>query len=207
MNPMRGRFITLEGIDGAGKSTHMPSLVQWVTQRGHQVLQTREPGGTELGEALRQLLLHQDMQVDTETLLLFAARAELVQAVIRPALERGQWVVSDRFTDASFAYQQGGRGVARAHLEFLENWVVEGLQPDLTFLFDLDPVTAQQRVQRASAKPDRFEQQGGTFFERVRAAYLERATRHASRFCVLPAAQPATHLWSLIEQQLSRRFP
>lgn len=207
MNSKRGRFITLEGIDGAGKSTHVHSVVQWVTQRGHPVLQTREPGGTALGEALRQLLLQQDMQVDTETLLLFAARAELVQSLIQPALEQGQWVVSDRFTDASFAYQQGGRGVALAHLEFLEQWVVGGLQPDVTFLFDLDPDTAQQRVHRATPEPDRFEQQGGHFFERVRAAYLDRAARHAGRFCILPAAQSPEQLWTLIEQQLISRFP
>ncbi len=207
MNPARGRFISLEGIDGAGKSTHLPALVHWLTQRGRRVVQTREPGGTALGEALRQLLLHQDMSVEAETLLLFAARAQLVQQVIVPALEQGQWVVSDRFTDASFAYQQGGRGVACAHLEFLEDWVVEGLQPDLTFLFDLDPATAQQRLQRAGPELDRFEQQGGTFFERVRAAYLERANRHAARFCLLPAAQAPNQLWALMEQELAQRFP
>ncbi len=207
MRSQRGQLITLEGIDGAGKSTHVQPIVQWLMQRGHSVLQTREPGGTPLGEDLRQLLLHREMVPETEALLMFAARSEHVQRVIRPALECGQWVVSDRFTDASFAYQHGGRGVTCAHLDYLEQWVVAGVEPDVTFLFDLDPVTARERVHRGNSDPDRFEQQTQGFFERVRAAYLARAASNPARFCILAAGQTPAQLGQQVIQQLALRYP
>src|SRR5437868_14705349 len=165
---MRGKFITFEGIDGAGKSTH----VEWVAERlrsrlagNATVVTTREPGGTPLGEDLRQLLLHRKMHLETEALLMFAARREHIAEVIEPALARGDWVISDRFTDATFAYQGGGRGLARERLEALEQWVQRGLQPDLTLLFDVPLETASARLAGAR-EPDKFEAESRAFFER-----------------------------------------
>ncbi|MBX9694985.1 MAG: dTMP kinase, partial [Cyanobacteria bacterium] len=163
---MRGKFITLEGIDGAGKSTHLARLVELLGERGKTVVQTREPGGTPLGEKLRELLLSEPMHLETEALLMFAARREHLAQVIVPALERGDWVVCDRFTDASFAYQGGGRGLAVAKLETLEAWVQEGLNPDLTLLFDVPTDVALGRVKGMGRELDRFEQEKGEFFER-----------------------------------------
>ena len=181
-------FISFEGIDGAGKSTHLQWLADYLRARGAQVVVTREPGGTPLGEALRALLLNQPMHVDTEALLMFAARREHIAQIIAPALERGEWVLSDRFSDASFAYQCGGRGIAEARLQILEAWVQQGLQPDLTILFDVDVATAQQRV-RANSTLDRFEQEQVDFFERVRSAYLQRAGQYPNRFRVVRTDQ------------------
>ena len=181
-------FISFEGIDGAGKSTHLQWLADYLRARGAQVVVTREPGGTPLGEALRALLLNQPMHVDTEALLMFAARREHIAQIIAPALERGEWVLSDRFSDASFAYQCGGRGIAEARLQILEAWVQQGLQPDLTILFDVDVATAQQRV-RANSTLDRFEQEQVNFFERVRSAYLQRAGQYPNRFRVVRTDQ------------------
>lgn len=181
-------FISLEGIDGAGKTTHLQWLADNLRERGARVAVTREPGGTSLGESLRALLLSQSMHMDTEALLMFAARSEHIAQVILPALSRGEWVLSDRFTDASFAYQCGGRGIPEARLEILETWVQQGLQPDLTILFDVDVDVAQQRV-RSYSNLDRFEQEHMDFFERVRAMYLHRAQQYPQRFRVVRTDQ------------------
>lgn len=175
-----GLFITLEGIDGAGKSTHLDWLADWFRRRGRTVRLTREPGGTPLGEQLRALLLHEQMNPDTEALLMFAARSEHLARVIRPALEAGDVVISDRFTDASFAYQCGGRGLAEDRLAILEDWVHGDLQPHLTLLFDVPDDVARQRRERARA-PDRFESEQAAFHDRVRTAYLRRAERFPAR--------------------------
>ena len=182
------KFITFEGVDGAGKSTHLNWFAETLRQRGLDVLVTREPGGTPLGERLREILLNQPMHAETEALLMFAARLEHIKQVIRPALERGTWVVSDRFSDASFAYQGGGRGVSLAKLEQLENWVHGDLQPDLTLLFDIPVEVARQRLSN-NATLDRFEQEQGSFFEKVRQAYLDRYQKNPLRFALINASQ------------------
>ncbi|PXV81143.1 thymidylate kinase [Nitrosomonas eutropha] len=182
----RGKFITFEGIDGAGKSTHLAWLASFLRDKGLEVIVTREPGSTALGEQLRQLLLdhRQAMHAETETLLMFAARREHLDKVILPALERGAWVISDRFTDASFAYQGGGRGVPSARLEILEQWVQKGFSPDLTVYFDVPVTISRQRVQSARTA-DRFELEPDLFFERVRQAYLQRAKQFSERIRVV----------------------
>ena len=185
---IHGKFITLEGIDGAGKSTHVSSLADLVRSRGHQLVVTREPGGTPLGEKLRALVLNENMHADTETLLMFAARCEHVEQVIRPALLEGQWVISDRFTDASYAYQGGGRGMADSRLRQIEQWTLGDLEPDLTLLFDLDPVIAKSRQANAGLAPDRFEQEQQVFFRNAREKYLQRAATFPQRIKVLDAA-------------------
>lgn len=195
----RGRFITFEGIDGAGKSTQIAFLAEHLRARGHDVLLTREPGGTELGEKLRALVLHEAMDARTETLLVFAARAEHLARVIRPALAAGRWVVCDRFTDATFAYQAGGRQLPAADIEALERWVHPDLQPDCTLLVDVPPAVAAARL--ASARPaDRFEAEQGAFFARVRAAYLARAQRDPGRFVILDGTQPPSAIQARIAQ-------
>ena len=186
---MRGTFITLEGIDGAGKSSHVGWIAERLRRPGREVLVTREPGGTPAGEKLRDLLVHAPMDVGTETLLVFAARQEHLARVIRPALERGSWVVCDRFTDATFAYQGGGRGFPTTKLETLEDWVQEGLQPDLTLFFDVPVSIGQARLKAAQAVHDRFEREGTGFHERVRAVYLERAQLFPRRFRVIDASR------------------
>lgn len=175
-----GRFITLEGIDGAGKSTHLAWIERHLRGLGIPVVVTREPGGTALGERLRELLLNHPMHPETEALLMFAARREHLEQVIRPALARGEWVISDRFTDASFAYQCGGRGVPEAKLEILEQWVHGGFQPDLTLLFDVSVEVARSRLPHGTGL-DRFEQEQDLFFSAVRSAYLRRAERYPER--------------------------
>ncbi len=184
-----GRFITLEGIDGAGKSTHLAWLLDYLRTQGRDVVATREPGGTPLGEKLREIVLHEAMHLETETLLMFAARREHIEALIRPSLAAGKWVVSDRFTDATFAYQGGGRGLAREKIAALEAWVHPQLQPDLTLLFDLPPEIAVQRLAGTGAAPDRFEREQQQFFARVREAYLERARRDPVRMRIVNASQ------------------
>ncbi|WP_105533396.1 dTMP kinase [Solimicrobium silvestre] len=183
------KLITFEGIDGAGKSTHIPFVVSLLETAGHTVVSTREPGGTELGEQLRALLLHQSMHLETEALLMFAARREHIAQVIAPALERGDWVVSDRFTDASFAYQGGGRKLALAKLEALEKWVHPDLQPDLTLLFDVPLEVARSRLD-AARDPDKFEQEKADFFANTRAEYLRRAAEFPARFRVINSNRP-----------------
>lgn len=181
-----GRFITFEGIDGAGKTTHIDALEQAWRQQGRDVVRTREPGGTPLAEKLRELVLHDSMDPLTEALLVFSARRDHLQQVIRPALARGAWVLCDRFTDATFAYQGAGRGFELAVLRQLETWVQEGLQPDLTLLFDLPPAVAAGRLQ-AARQPDRFEALDAAFFERVRTGYLARQAAQPERFAVIQA--------------------
>ena len=197
-----GQFITFEGIDGAGKSTQIEFLVERLRAQGHDVLVTREPGGTSLGERLRELLLAETMDARTETLLMFAARAEHLAKVIRPALAAGRWVVCDRFTDASYAYQGGGRGVPKADIEALERWVHPDLQPDRTLLFDLAPEVAALRL-AVARRADRFEAEEAEFFARVRAVYLERVRRDSRRFLVLEGTQSP----ALISAHIGRAFP
>lgn len=186
---MRGKFITLEGMDGAGKSTHIPTIIAALQAKGLQVVSTREPGGTALGESLRDLLLHESMHAETEALLMFAARREHIAQVIAPALASGSYVVSDRFSDASFAYQSGGRGVPAAKIEQLEAWVHADLQPDLTILFDV-PVEVSVARLAGARSPDRFEQQDAAFFARIRNAYLQRAEASPERFRIINGNQP-----------------
>jgi dTMP kinase len=197
---MRGTFITLEGIDGAGKSSHVGWIAERLRRPGREVVVTREPGGTPAGEKLRDLLLHDPMDVGTETLLVFAARQEHLARVIRPALERGSWVVCDRFTDASFAYQGGGRGFPTRKLETLEEWVQEGLQPDLTLFFDVPVSIGQARLKAAQAVYDRFEREDTRFHERVRAVYLERAQRFPRRFRVIDASRSLPEVRKSLEE-------
>ena len=182
------KFITFEGVDGAGKSTHLEWFAEELRQRGIDLIVTREPGGTPIGEKLRQILLNEPMHPQTEALLMFAARCEHVEQVIRPALSRGQWVISDRFTDASFAYQGGGRGVLVNKLEVLEEWVHPDLQPDLTLLFDIPVEVARQRLSN-NTMLDRFEQEQNNFFENVRQAYLARYYKNPARYAVIHAEQ------------------
>lgn len=194
----KAKFITFEGVDGAGKSTHLEWFANALRQRGIDLLVTREPGGTPLGEQLREILLNQPMHVETEAMLMFAARREHVEQVIRPALQRGTWVISDRFSDASFAYQGGGRGVSLAKLEQLEQWVHGNLQPDLTLLFDVPIEVARQRLSN-NVSLDRFEQEKGEFFERVRQAYLARAAKSPQRIAVIRAEKTIPE----VQQELS----
>ena len=200
-----GRFITFEGIDGAGKTSHIEALAEWLRARGHAVLLTREPGGTPLAERLRELFLHSEMDALTEVLLVFAGRRDHLRAVIEPALARGVLVLCDRFTDATFAYQGGGRGFDPAVLAQLEQWVQTGpaglRQPDLTLWFDLAPALAAQR--RAAARnADRLERESAAFFERVRLAYAERAQVAAARFARIQADAPREAVWRQVQQSL-----
>jgi dTMP kinase len=183
------RFVTFEGVDGAGKSTHLAWFAEALAARsGAEVVLTREPGGTALGETLRQVVLTTPMDLETEALLMFAARRQHVVDVIAPALARGAWVVSDRFTDATIAYQGGGRGLPRARIDALRDWVHPGLHPGLTLLFDLDPAIAKARLDAGRAR-DRFEEEGGAFFARVRSAYLELAATESARFRIVDGAK------------------
>jgi dTMP kinase len=183
-----GRFITFEGIDGAGKSTHIGFVTDLLKEAGKTVVSTREPGGTKLGEKLRELLLHEKMDLETEALLMFASRREHLAQVIEPALARGDWVLSDRFTDASFAYQGGGRGLPLDKLEALERWVHPRLQPDLTLLFDVPLEVARERLD-ATRTLDKFESEEAAFFERCRNEYLRRAARTGGRIVVVDSTR------------------
>nr|WP_298414512.1 dTMP kinase [uncultured Halomonas sp.] len=190
----QGCFITLEGGEGVGKSTNLGVVCEFLESRGVEVLRTREPGGTLRGEAIRQLLLdpveQEPLSDDAELLLIFAARAQHLEQLIRPALARGAWVVCDRFTDATFAYQGGGRGIDNARIATLEALVQRGLQPDLTLLLDMPVSAAQQRVTTRGNERDRFEQERVDFFAAVREAYLRRADADPERFAIIDAAQP-----------------
>jgi dTMP kinase len=199
---MRGKFITLEGIDGAGKSTHHAWLVDRLKRSGRDIVATREPGGTPLGEKLRTLLLSESMHLETEALMMFAARREHLDKLILPALEKGQWVVSDRFTDATYAYQGGGRGLPREKLEVLERWVQGEFQPDLTLLFDLPTEMACERLAKTGNRPDRFEQEARQFFEKVRAAYLKRAAEHPERIRVIDARLSLESIQKQLEETI-----
>ncbi len=201
----RGKFITLEGIDGAGKSTHLAFIAEYLRATGKQVVVTREPGGTPLGEMLRDLVLSQAMHVETETLIMFASRREHIDKVIVPALEKGIWIISDRFTDATYAYQGGGRGIAAERLKMLENWVQGSLQPDLTFLFDVPVEVSRERL-ALNMSLDRFEQEKQEFFMRVRAAYLACAAAQPQRIRVIDSSRSIadiqTELTGLLEHVL-----
>lgn len=199
-----GRFITFEGIDGAGKTTHIDALELAWRQQGRDVVRTREPGGTPLAEKLRELVLHDSMDPLTEALLVFSARRDHLQQVIRPALARGAWVLCDRFTDATFAYQGAGRGFDLAVLSRLETWVQEGLQPDLTLLFDLPPAVAAGRLQ-AARQPDRFEALDAAFFERVRAGYLARQGAQPDRFAVIRADARPQEVASQVREAIATK--
>jgi len=199
---LAGKFITFEGIDGAGKSTHIEFVADLLRARGLSVVTTREPGGTALGEQLRELLLHQPMHLETEALLMFAARREHLAQVIEPALARGDWVISDRFTDASFAYQGGGRKLARGKLEALEQWVHPQLQPDLTLLFDVPLEVARERLS-ASRTPDKFEQERADFFAATRAEYLRRASEFPHRFRVIDSTGTLADIRKILEEIVS----
>lgn len=183
----RGKFITFEGIDGAGKTTQIQALQRFLTDRGIEVVRTREPGGTPLGEKIRALLLNDDMNLMAETLLFFAARSQHITDVIVPALQRGAWVLSDRFTDATYAYQVGGKGFEAQKVLALEAMVQEGFGPDKTVVFDLDPAIAAKRLAK-TREPDRFEKENRDFFTRVRNAYLDRAQADPERFLTLDAS-------------------
>ena len=185
---MRGKFITLEGMDGAGKSTHIPDIIKLLELKGVEVISTREPGGTLLGEQLRTLLLNEAMHPETETLLMFAARREHISQIIEPALARGAWMLSDRFTDATYAYQSGGRGVLANKVIELEAWVQGDLQPDLTLLFDVPVEVSVARLASARA-PDKFERESAEFFTKIRNAYLDRANKNPNRFCIINSNQ------------------
>lgn len=202
---MQGKFITFEGIDGAGKSTHIGFVADYLASQGKTVVSSREPGGTPLGEKLRDLLLHEKMHLETEALLMFASRREHIAQVIAPSLADGKWVLSDRFTDASFAYQSGGRGLARDKMEALEAWVHHDLQPDLTLLFDVPLEVARQRLD-ATRTLDKFEREQADFFGRCRAEYLRRAAQFPQRFAVIDStrsiAQIQSDLASVLEKLL-----
>lgn len=201
---MSGRFITFEGIDGAGKSTHIDALAQRLRERGAEVVCTREPGGTALAERLRDIVLHERMDALTEALLVFAARRDHVQALVAPALSRGATVLCDRFTDATFAYQGAGRGFDAAILAQLEQWVHGVLQPDLTLWMDLPAETAARR--RAQARQaDRFEREDIAFFERVREGYAQRYAQSPQRIVRIDASLDRSAVWAQIESELERR--
>ncbi|MBZ0145582.1 MAG: dTMP kinase [Rhodocyclaceae bacterium] len=196
---MRGKFITLEGIDGAGKSTHHAWLIDFLKRQGREVVATREPGGTPLGEKLRALLLSEPMHIETEALLMFAARREHLDKLIQPALAAGKWVVSDRFADASYAYQGGGRGLAPEKIMALESWVQAGFQPDLTIVFDLPTEIACERLAKTGNAPDRFEKETQEFFERVRNTYLQRAGAEPGRIKVIDSRESISNIQKLLE--------
>jgi dTMP kinase len=197
-----GKFITFEGIDGAGKSTHIAFVADRLAQAGHRIVTTREPGGTALGESLRSLLLHQSMHLETEALLMFAARREHLAQVIEPALARGDWVISDRFTDATFAYQGGGRKLDLDKLRQLERWVHPNLQPDLTLLFDVPLDVARKRLD-ATRELDKFEQEQADFFAATRAEYLRRAAEFPDRFRLIDSTRTIAEVHNQLENIMS----
>jgi dTMP kinase len=186
-------------MDGAGKSTHIPKIIALLEAKGVEVVSTREPGGTALGERLRELLLHESMDPETETLLMFAARKEHIVQVIAPALLRGAYVVSDRFTDATFAYQSGGKGVKTSKIKALEAWVQEDLQPDLTFLFDVPVSVSVERLSNARS-PDKFERESQEFFQKIRSSYLSLASEYPNRFKVIDANRPLFDVEKSVEE-------
>jgi dTMP kinase len=203
----RGKFITLEGIDGAGKSSHLEFLRERIRGLGHAVQTTREPGGTPLGEKLRELVLHHPTDAMPEALIMFAARSAHIAGVIEPALASGAWLISDRFTDSTFAYQCGGRGLSRELVRALEKIVHPELQPDATFLFDLEPSVAYERQRAQSREPDKFEREKADFFRNVREAYLERARDNPVRIHVVDASGDFDAVRARLEQAFRRAFP
>lgn len=206
---MKGQFITLEGTEGGGKSTNLLFIQEFLASKGIEVIVTREPGGTEIGEAIRGILLNNDFSImhsDTELLLMFAARAQHIHEKIQPALAEGKWVISDRFTDASYAYQGAARELGFERIALIEAWVQQGFQPDTTFVFDLPVEIGMARVaarsQATGQKIDRFETEKQDFFEKVRSAYLTRAQQAPSRYTVLDASQSLDNVQQAITQRL-----
>ncbi|MBN2647707.1 MAG: dTMP kinase [Thiotrichales bacterium] len=209
MQTEQGKFITLEGSEGAGKSTNLVFIAETLRQTGKTVITTREPGGSEIGEKIRALLLdpqNSAMHADTELLLMFAARAQHLQQTILPALKQGIWVISDRFTDASYAYQGAARGLGFERIAPLESWVQGQFAPDLTLVFDLPIEVGMVRVAARAGRVDRFEQEQSAFFAKVREAYLQRAQLSLQRYCVLNAAQPLEVVQQQIREQLRLRL-
>lgn len=206
MTLRRGRFVSFEGIDGAGKSSQIEAAANWAAQAGWEVVRTREPGGTPLGEKLRELVLHERMHLETEALLMFAARRENLAEVIEPALARGAFVICDRFSDATYAYQHGGRGLEEAKFHALEKWVHPHLQPDLSFLFDVSPEVAALRLAQGRAEADKFEREQRQFFEKVRAAYLRRAAHSNGRIVVIDSSQSLEQVCEAVLRCLRERF-
>ena len=186
---MRGKFLTLEGIDGAGKSSHTTFMADCIRARGFTVVTTREPGGTKLGETLRTMLLNEKMHPDTEALLMFSSRSEQLAEIIEPALASGAWIICDRFTDSTYAYQCGGRGLSAERTAILEQWVHGHLQPDMTFLFDAPLAVARKRLDKGTSIPDKFEREKSDFFFNVRSAYLKRAAQFPQRIKVINSAR------------------
>jgi dTMP kinase len=200
---LRGKFLTLEGVDGAGKSTHLQFIADFVASRGRHAIITREPGGTDLAERLREAILTQPMAPEVETLLIFAARADHVARVIRPALEAGSWVICDRFSDATVAYQGAGNGVPAQLIDSLAAIAHPGLVPDRTLVFDCPYETAAKRLAASGKKLDRFERGDRAFFERVRGAYLARAKAEPARVRVIDATAPIAEIRKTLERSLS----
>lgn len=199
----RGKLVTLEGVDGSGKSTHLEFVEQLLRNRGHRVRRTREPGGTPLAEALRRLVLETPMGSECEVLLMFAARADHVRRLIQPELEAGTWIVCDRFTDATFAYQGAGKGVSTELIRSLAAATHPGLWPDRTLVFDCPFEVASSRLEGAGRKMDRFESEDRAFFERVRGAYLDAARKEAQRIRVIDASKPLENVKQQIEESIS----
>jgi len=202
---MKGFFLTLEGVDGAGKSSHIGHLRELCESLGHEVVMTREPGGTPISESLRAMLLSESMHMETETLLMFAARQEHILSVIAPALASGKIVISDRFTDATYAYQGGGRHFPAERIQILEDWVQQHLQPDLTILFDVPLEVARERLEK-SREQDRFEREDSGFFERVRAAYHARVSADPERFYTVDSSQPKPETQQQLQEMLKTRL-
>jgi dTMP kinase len=200
---MSGKFITLEGIDGAGKSSHLTFIATAIENMGHAVHTTREPGGTPLGEKIRALLLNEKMHGDTEALLMFASRREQLLETIEPMLKKGTWVVCDRYTDSTYAYQCGGRGLPEGRVAALEQWVHGHLQPDLTLLFDAPLEVARERLEKSTTHPDKFEREQGGFFAKVRDAYLRRAARFPARIKVINSARSLADIQAEIAAHLA----
>jgi dTMP kinase len=203
---MNGKFISIEGIEGAGKSTQLSFIRDFLETRGKRVVVSREPGGTELGEQIRELLLaprEDGMSEDAELLLMFAARAEHIHQVIKPALERGDWVLCDRFVDATFAYQGGGRGIDRNRIETISDWTLKGLETDLTLLFDLPVAVGQSRVIKRQQEKDRFEQEKTAFFEKIRDCYLQRAEAEPQRIKCIDASRDIEAIQSQLSEILT----
>lgn len=205
MNKYVGKFITLEGTEGGGKSTNLKFIENWLVEHDIEVITTREPGGTNIGEKIRAILLdtnNTEITAETELMLMFSARNQHIQEKIMPALEAGKWVVSDRFTDASYAYQGAARGIEYQRIAELEKWVLQGFHPDMTFVFDLSIDVGMKRVKSRGEKTDRFEQEQKDFFEKVRRSYLHRASQSPQYYKVLDAGKPLNSVQQQIEQTL-----
>jgi dTMP kinase len=201
----RGAFLTVEGSDGAGKTTQLEFIHSWLSSKDVEVVRTREPGGTAVGEKLRNLLLNQtDLSIsnETELLLIFAARQQHLQELILPALQQGKWVLCDRFTDATYAYQGAGRGVDEARISILEQWVQRGMQPDLTLILDVDVSIGQERSASRGNKPDRFERESSDFKQAVRSCYLDRSEKDTKRVRVVNAAGSIESVQQAITREL-----